>query len=540
MTGKSRSPFQAVEHRLNQILNNQRLAKLNRAVMQASAGREDQRPILFFNASSRIAWMSQNSAFQLLAALGVALEGQPIEQFICQGGMTRCQLGTNRFDADQPPPCEVCIAQSKHLYKHLPQSWFDFQPDAELDAAIPASLDDMSVFSWRGLPLGELVLPSLRWALRRHHLKDDAPTKKLLREYIRSGWNVAQRFVELLEERNPVGLVIFNGIAFPEAIARHIAQQKGLWVITHEVGLRPLTGYFTAGQATAYPIDIPAGYKLSTVQDEKLNAYLEERMQGNFTMAGIRFWPQMQGLGAEWDKTIAAYKQVVPVFTNVIFDTSQMHANVVFEDMFAWLDEVKGIIESHPETLFVIRAHPDETRPGKEADESVEEWVRTTRVDALPNVRFIRSQEPFSSYELIERSKFVMVYNSTIGLEASIMGKPVLCGGKARFTQIPTVFFPQSIAEFKANAAEMLTAETIEMPAEFQQNARTFLYYQLFKTSLPFDRWLTQDSMPGFVLLKPGLSADHLRADVDPTMCTLTDGLLRHGNFLYPNGGCKL
>jgi hypothetical protein len=35
-----------------------------------------------------------------------------------------------------------------------------------------------------------------------------------------------------------------------------------------------------------------------------------------------------------------------------------------------------------------------------------------------------------------------MIYNSTIGMEAAIMGAPVLCAGKARFTQLDTVFFP--------------------------------------------------------------------------------------------------
>ena len=47
-----------------------------------------------------------------------------------------------------------------------------------------------------------------------------------------------------------------------------------------------------------------------------------------------------------------------------------------------------------------------------------------------------------SSYELIAHAKFVMVYNSTVGLESSVLGKPVLCAGKARYTQIPTVFLP--------------------------------------------------------------------------------------------------
>ena len=76
-------------------------------------------------------------------------------------------------------------------------------------------------------------------------------------------------------------------------------------------------------------------------------------------------------------KKIAEHKQLVPVFTNVIFDTSQVHANTVFPHMFAWLDQILEVIKEHPETLFVIRAHPDEMRPGtqKMAHEHVAGWV---------------------------------------------------------------------------------------------------------------------------------------------------------------------
>jgi len=162
---------------------------------------------------------------------------------------------------------------------------------------------------------------------------------------------------------------------------------------------------------------------------------------------------------------LSAFPKLVPVFTNVIFDTSQGHANVVFQHMFAWLDRVLEIIRVHPETFFVIRAHPDECRPGKQSRESVADWVKNNQVTALPNVLFVDASEYFSSYELIRKSKFVMVYNSTIGLEASVIGLPVLCGGKARFTQIPTVFFPPSPDDYSRQAEEFLRAKQIKVPA---------------------------------------------------------------------------
>jgi len=117
-------------------------------------------------------------------------------------------------------------------------------------------------------------------------------------------------------------------------------------------------------------------------------------------------------------------------------------------------------------------------------------------------VIFVPPHETLSSYELIQRSKFVMIYNSTIGMEASIMGMPVLCAGKARFTQYPTVFFPQNVGAYREKLAEMLKAESIDMPARFKRNARRFLYYQLYFSSLPFGKYLETGVRTSHALLQ--------------------------------------
>ncbi|HSR21464.1 MAG TPA: hypothetical protein VLL49_11170, partial [Anaerolineales bacterium] len=223
---------------------------------------------------------------------------------------------------------------------------------------------------------------------------------------------------------------------------------------------------------------------------------------------------------------------LVPIFTNVIFDTSQPHANVVFSDMFEWLELVLAEIRTRPDTLFVVRAHPDETRLRKESRETVESWVARSGAGTLDNFLFIAPREHLSSYELIQRSKFVMVYNSTIGLEAAILGKPVLCGGRARFTQVPTVFFPRTQQEHRAILRQFLSVEKISVPPEFQRNARRFLYYQLFRTSLTFGDFLepsvrtTQARLRSFGLDRL-LQSDSIRA--------VLHGLLEQADFVLPD-----
>jgi Capsule polysaccharide biosynthesis protein len=498
-----------------------------------------------FNASTRITGLSLNAAFQLLTGWTLRLAGTPLVHFVCQAGMKPCVLGTNRSDYTMAPPCDACLAQSGRLHAGAEVHGFAFKAAPHLVNALEnLNVEELSQIEYplpaigkpnSKIPLGRLVLPSIRWALRRHTLPDDEPTRYLLRQYILSAYNVANEFAGLLERVQPQATLIFNGAMYPEATARWVSRQMGVRSLAHEVGFQHFSTFFTEGEPTAYPIHIPEDFELSEAQNARLEAYLEQRFQGKFTMAGIRFWPEMRGLDEVLIQKIASFRQVVPVFTNVVYDTSQVHANVIFPHMFAWLELVAEVIRHHPETLFVIRAHPDEMRPGsaKQSRESVHDWVKNNRVDELPNVVFIDSQEYISSYELIQRAKFVMVYNSSIGLEATLMEKAVLCAGKARYTQLQTVFFPHSLAEYNQMMETMLAADAVHLPPEFTTNARRFLYYQLYRASLPLDGFLQSGRRMGFVELQE-FSWEALLPQNSPALRVITDGILHGTPFLMP------
>ena len=76
---------------------------------------------------------------------------------------------------------------------------------------------------------------------------------------------------------------------------------------------------------------------------------------------------------------------------------------------------------------------------------------------------------------------------------------------------------------------ELLVAEKIEVPAEFKRNARRFLYYQLYKTSLPFGEFLKPSVRTTQTRLKLfGLDA-LLESDA---IRVILEGILDGGDFL--------
>ncbi len=495
------------------------------------------RPVLFFNASTRIDRLSLNAAFGLIASWAVRAAGAPVRYVVCSQGMLQCTLGTRLSNLEGDPPCANCTRFSRGLFPEvlsLPLT-LDRREVAQVARGLEGlSLQALVAWEHGGLPLGALVLPGLRWVLRRHNLPEEAEVASLMRRYLASAASMAAQWRRILEETDPRALVIFNGIAFPEAVARAVARSKGVPVITHEVGLRPFSAYFTHGEATLREVPIPEGFTLTQEQEHLLEEYLRRRAQGHFTMAGIRFWPKIQPLPDWLQARIAEHEALVPVFTNVIFDTSQVHANTLFKDMFHWLDVLASVVRAHPEVLFVFRAHPDEERPGKRSRESVADWMQRSGLLDRPNVVFFAPRDYVSSYELIARARFVMVYNSSVGLEASALGTPVLCAGKARYSQVPSVHFPTEREAYLRTLEDFLTAESLPEQEPYQRVARAFLYLELHHYSLDFSGFLRADpTLAGFVGLRReepwrmiGRSGDLLDL--------LAKGMLEGRPFRYP------
>jgi len=490
-------------------------------------------PVLFFNASTRIHRLSLNAAFGLLASWATRLEGVPTWQVYCHQGMQQCILGTNLQDLTAAPPCNRCIQFGSGLFH--PERTIPLMMRSQLMEDLKAELSDQSLESlseWqhKGLPLGQLCLPGLRWALRRHHLPDNPSVQDLYRKYLLSAASLSESFAQILQNKRPRALVVFNGIFYPEAVARQVALGMNIPVVTHEVGLRPMSAFFSHEHATFRQVDLGDDSELTPEQDQELEELLADRFEGRFSMAGVRFWKEMESLPGWLLEKMSSFRQTVTVFANVVFDTSQVHANVLYEDMFDWLDEMRRAFESYPQTLFVVRAHPDEDRPGKRSRESVADWVDAHQLQARENVVFFGASERVSSYELIQRSKVVLIYNSSIGLEASILGKPVLSAGRARFTRSPIVYLPDTRQAYLELLGRFIASDDLQVPADFIPNARKFLYVELFRASLDLSAFLRPSrSAPGMVDFS---EFDPATIEHDASMQVIKSGILHGAPFL--------
>ena len=234
--------------RRDKLINLSRLASLTKEVEEAASQvAEDAGTVVVFNASTRLSNLSLNAAFSLLSSWGLRLSGWRVINFVCQGGMSRCLQGSSENHPYMQPPCAICAGYSHQLYAGAEVSGFEYKRDEDLSAVLDGkSVADMSELVFEDLPLGELVLPSIRWRMRRHHLEDDQATLLLFREFILSAYHVGKEFKLLADREQPDLVLIFNGQMFPEAMVGYLARQRGIKVISHETGYQPFTAFMTS------------------------------------------------------------------------------------------------------------------------------------------------------------------------------------------------------------------------------------------------------------------------------------------------------
>ena len=80
--------------------------------------------------------------------------------------------------------------------------------------------------------------------------------------------------------------------------------------------------------------------------------------------------------------------------------------------------------------ILVIRAHPAEISGSLPSKQKIYDEIKKKYGFLPKNIIFIAPEDPTSSYSIIEKSKFCIVYGSTIGTEIAAMGKNVLVGVK--------------------------------------------------------------------------------------------------------------
>jgi hypothetical protein len=115
-----------------------------------------------------------------------------------------------------------------------------------------------------------------------------------------------------------------------------------------------------------------------------------------------------------------------------------------FKDQYSLLNHILHDVDLRKQFTIVVRWHPNHAIAGEEERVRIEEVI-----SANPTVKHYRFDDKVDSYELSKRSKSVIVFGSTIGIESANSGIPTILLGEATYSGFGAVYEPETFEEFK-------------------------------------------------------------------------------------------
>jgi hypothetical protein len=289
----------------------------------------------------------------------------------------------------------------------------------------------------------------------------------------------AVRVRTLLEEGKFEWLLLPGGVWATSGIYAGVAADLGLSITTYDSG--PGAIFLGHDGVAAHFCDITAVFQqvaAETRQDpgerhrmaEVARCQMEVRMGGN---DAYRLQPIAASSG-----NVHTWDVIVPL--NLRWDSSALCRKQLFKDVTDWLSQLLTWAEAHPAVRVAIRQHPCEKLVDFRGTDDFSKLVER-HPSLAGRVQFISAHEQVNTYDMIAGAKVVLPFTSRVGIEAAILGKPVILAAKCFYGGCEFTTNPASAAEY-FDALEQAIDGQLPVSEEARQMA--FLAYYLTECCL--------------------------------------------------------
>ncbi|MCL4821091.1 MAG: hypothetical protein KJ067_18300 [Vicinamibacteria bacterium] len=288
----------------------------------------------------------------------------------------------------------------------------------------------------------------------------------------------------VLDELAPRAILMLNGKLYAERLFLDAARERGIAAWCYERGNRRDT-LVVSRDRPAIPFD--TRHIVATLRERPLTGDERRRIEtylgarADLGNGQVRYLPRNGG-GLPGGRQGA--ERVYSLFTNLIWDSAVVGEDLLFADMFEWIAETVRALAEVPGTRLAIRVHPAETKVyWHPTRETVEARLREAFPRGLPaNVVLIGPGDPVDSYALVAESDVVLVFASSIGMEAAAQGKRVVVAGRSGFHTAPFVVRPEDRAAYRE---ELASGRTEPATPDAPELALRFMDRLYFEEMLP-------------------------------------------------------
>jgi FkbM family methyltransferase len=354
-------------------------------------------------------------------------------------------------------------------------------------------------------------------------------------------------FSRALDAIQPDVVISNDTYYYPYAVLEILAKERSIPCYNHWSGSRKM-GWCYAKDEPAMNINLTEAWTsyidkpLTPHESELIEDYLGKRRSG-YGMVLNTANPRENVSILKEPPQINYSKPTALLTANVSWDLAALNKELLFESMIDWVRKVMDFFAANPQYQLIIKPHPAEKNENIPTTVQMIGFEVRKHMPVLPqNIILLEPDSDTSVYGLIPNVEVGLVYTSTVGLEMSCFGKPVITCAKALYRDKGFTHDPTAIGEYFEALRSML--ESNEPPEIIEQRkglAQKFfyLYYFRYYTSLNLFDYGCGERSTVFVE-----DARELLPGRNPVLDYVCDSILNHlpivsESRIPPPGGFK-
>lgn len=311
------------------------------------------------------------------------------------------------------------------------------------------SLDEIKKIEYKGVKIGYGVLSSYITATRNNDPCFDEVFNEYVNKLLNSTVALTDALDNLIDSLCPDMVCLFNGRFYEHRPAYELSLSKGIKVRCYEVIGGYGEDYYKVHYDNVMPHNIQANIqKVEELWEDKRvslekkyeigKSFFENRRNGKPACDKIYTKNQQSGvMPSNWDSRKRNF---------VIFNSSEDEFIAIgdeydslafFPSQIIGIKRILSLFSSNSDIHFYLRIHPNLT--GIQYKYHTELYKLE---DEFSNITVIAADAKVSSYDLMEQAEKIIVFGSTMGMEAAYWKKPVILLGGAVYTPLDLCYKP--------------------------------------------------------------------------------------------------
>lgn len=412
--------------------------------------------VLFFNGMN----ITPHIETEMEIATDLIKEGHDVYFVQCRGELRTCCINFTRAEWI----CRDCRSRQKNSFDILglpPEKVLYFEEAVVDESLIPEmfpSMDEVKGFTYKGSDIGMGVASSLISSYRDHRL-DTEKFKKEIRDGIWTAMYVHENAKRMLDELQPDMVIFFNGRYLEIRPMMRLCEERGIHFQTHERG-GTIEKYILCDNSTPHSLaalarEIEEGWeKAPEGKHDRGKQFFVDR-RNRIMQSWIVFTADQErgSLPADFDKdrkNIVLYNSSLDEYEGIAGISGKIYPN----DNLG-IARLLESFEHRADIHFYLRVHPNLKGLDNTQVKELNEIARRFK-----NLTLIGAEEMTDTYALMDAADIVVVFGSTMGVEAAFWGKPVVLLGNSFYDRLKGFYIPATHEE----AVDLLAQDLQPLP----------------------------------------------------------------------------